>query len=74
MVIPIGICHQEMKLNELYKQRNVIGGFQTDPGVSTYWSSTESSSYKAKCQIFYSGAQAVNLQYQPLNVRAVRNF
>jgi len=62
------------ELNELYKQRNVIGGFQTDAGVSTYWSSSEAINYKARCQIFYSGAQVVNLQYQPLNVRAVRDF
>jgi len=62
------------ELNELYKQRDVIGGFQSGVNGSYYWSSTEAANYKARCQFFYNGIQTVNLQYQTLNVRAVRNF
>jgi hypothetical protein len=62
------------ELNELYKQRNVIGGFQSGVSGSYYWSSSEAANYKARCQFFYNGIQTVNLQYQTLNVRAIRNF
>ena len=62
------------ELNELYQQRNVIGGFQSGVSGSYYWSSTEAANYKARCQFFYNGIQTVNLQYQTLNVRAIRNF
>ena len=63
------------ELNELYKQRNLVGG---DFGV-VYWSSSEGSSYDAWGQNFGGGYYGLGLQnqagkYNSCSVRAVRAF
>ena len=47
-----------------------VGGF----AYGTYWSSTESSSYYAWLQYFYSGNQGDYTKFTTLPVRAVRAF
>ena len=58
------------ELNELYKQRNIVGGFAS----SYYWSSSEYSSGIAWAQIFGNGDQSTNFKLDDLHVRAVRAF
>ena len=58
------------ELNELYKNRDVIGGF----GTSYYWSSSEYTNYEAWCQYFGSGRQDESSKGNTWKVRAVRAF
>lgn len=58
------------ELNELYKRRNVVGGFAPE----FYWSSTESDSYGAWFQNFSGGGKDVNFKYHVNAVRAIRAF
>lgn len=58
------------ELNELYKQKNVVGGFAD----SNYWSSTEYSYDVAWYQLFNFGLQGYSYKYYTLYVRAIRAF
>ena len=58
------------ELNELYKQKNVVGGF---PG-NNYWSSSENDLRHAWFQIFDDGSQWLTNKPSRLSVRAVRAF
>ena len=58
------------ELNELYKQKDPVGGFASN----RYWSSSEYSSYNAWLQYFGSGSQFDNNKYYDTRVRAVRAF
>ena len=58
------------ELNELYKQKDAIGGI----GGSTYWSSSEDSSYSAWVQSFDDGDQFKGSKYDNGRVRFVRAF
>ena len=58
------------ELNELYKNRNVIDGFDT----SAYWSSSESSDGDAWCQYFVNGYPYYDPKLYTYKVRAVRAF
>ena len=58
------------ELNELYKQRNIVGGFAS----SHYWSSSEDGFYGAWLQYFANGGQNGNAKDNDVRVRAVRAF
>lgn len=59
------------ELNQIYLQRNVIGGI----GNWSYWSSAEYESYRAWKQNFDDGSQgAGSKSYEGGHVRAVRSF
>ena len=58
------------ELNELYSQKNEIGGFAD----AYYWSSTEYYGNNAWIQYFFSGDQNANLKNSIYSVRAVRTF
>ncbi|MGK0390467.1 MAG: hypothetical protein ACI94Y_003220 [Maribacter sp.] len=58
------------ELNEMYLQRNAIGGFAVD----WYWSSTELVSSNAWLQFFNGGNQDYDDKYSNGYVRAVRAF
>ncbi len=58
------------ELNELYLQKDVVGGFASD----FYWSSSESNSYRAWTQVFTNGDQYDVNKGSALRVRAVRAF
>lgn len=58
------------ELNELYKQKNVVGGFQ----LFTYWSSSEANVSKAWLQNFGSGLQSTQLKIASYSFRPVRKF
>ena len=58
------------ELNELYVQRNNIGGFT----ASGYWASSEIQLNTAWCQNFFNGGQSELFKDSELNVRAVRSF
>lgn len=60
------------ELNELYKQKDMVGGFDYD----FYWSSSEDYRYYIDVwiQIFYNGDQDVNTKDGTGKVRAVRTF
>ena len=58
------------ELNELYKQRNTVGGFASN----NYWSSSENSSNSAWKQNFNNGSQNDNNKNNDKYVRAVRVF
>ena len=58
------------ELNELYKQRDIVGSFES----SNYWSSSESSADYAWTQHFYSGSQYDGGKNLGVRVRAVRAF
>jgi hypothetical protein len=59
------------ELNLLYKQKNVVGGF--DNG-NPYWSSSETNSSLAWFQNFANGLQVHDAKYSARRVRAVRAF
>ena len=57
------------ELNEMYKKRDVVGGFASN----YYWSSTENDNYVAWTQNFSTGFQGYGNKYDyDYNVRAVR--
>ena len=56
------------ELNEMYKKRDVVGGFAS----FNYWSSTEYDNYYAWAQDFYDGAQGSISKGSANYVRAVR--
>lgn len=58
------------ELNQLYKNKDVVGGFAVDG----YWSSTESDALYAWLQLFYIGNQYGYGKDGMLRVRAVRAF
>jgi hypothetical protein len=58
------------ELNQLYLQKNVVGGFAN----YFYWSSSEYNYYKAWGQDFSAGYQGYDGKGNPSNVRAVRAF
>ncbi|HRI20857.1 MAG TPA: DUF1566 domain-containing protein [Panacibacter sp.] len=59
------------ELNELYKQKNVVGGFVN----SQYWSSSELNYEFVWLQNFYNGLYSNYYKNAPsFNVRAVRGF
>ena len=59
------------ELNELYKQRVVVGGFANN----YYWSSSEKvGNYLSWYQYFYNGYQNYANKAHPFSVRVVRAF
>lgn len=58
------------ELNELYKQKNVVGGFAD----FTYWSSSENGNFLAETQDFSFGFQGTNPKDFVYYVRAIRIF
>ncbi len=58
------------ELNQMYLQRNVIGGFTN----GSYWSSSEFSYVRAIAQNFVDGSQNTNQKTNTFNVRAIRAF
>jgi hypothetical protein len=58
------------ELNQMYIQKNVIGG---NP-YSTYWSSSEYSAFNAYVQDFSNGVQGNSAKNNTLYVRAIRSF
>jgi hypothetical protein len=59
------------ELNNLFKNKNNIGGFK----AWDYWSSTEVSNYNAWYQDFNAGLQYHTNYYEAVcRVRAVRSF
>lgn len=56
------------ELNEMYKKRDVVGGFAN----SGYWSSTGSDNGSAWLQYFYGGGQYGDYKSNYFFVRAVR--
>ena len=58
------------ELNELYKQKFIIGGFVTN----LYWSSSESSSIAVWLQHFLDGSQFTHYKNYDRYIRAVRTF
>ena len=58
------------ELNELYKQKNVVGGFRT----FSYWSSSECNLTKAWFQNFGNGLQVKTDKQSAYAVRAIRYF
>ena len=61
------------ELNELYKQKDTVGGFKSNNNDS-YWSSSEHSEYYAWRQNFNDGNQYDNSKYLNRYIRAVRAF
>jgi hypothetical protein len=60
------------QLNELYLQKDVVGGFGSGSGL--YWSSSEVTNDVAWIQYFSSGGQDGKFKNSMLEVRAVRAF
>ena len=60
----------KFELNELYNQRNTVGGFST----GAYWSSSELAASVAWYQNFTNGNQNGNGKTSPYYVRPVRAF
>jgi len=60
----------KFELNELYLQRQVVGGFAS----GSYWSSSEHDANNAWDKIFTNGNQDVDNKNSTLSVRAVRDF
>ena len=63
------------ELNLLFRQRTVVGGFNTSSGI--YWSSTETTTKpgtKAWEQEFKFGSQHEDSKYLPDQVRCIRKF
>ena len=60
----------EDELNELYQNKNTLGGF----AASYYWSSSEHSSRDAKSQYFPNGNQFFANKSLNFRFRAVRGF
>ena len=63
------------ELNLLFRQRTVVGGFNTSSGI--YWSSTETTTKpgtKAWEQEFKFGSQHEDAKYLPDQVRCIRKF
>ena len=58
------------ELNQMYLQKNVLGGFAN----GSYWSSSEFSYVRAIAQDFFSGSQNTNQKVNTFYVRAVRTF
>ena len=58
------------ELNELYKQRDSVGGFETDK----YWSSSQYVAYAAWGQYFTNGYQSGSATHYANGVRPVRAF
>ena len=58
------------ELNELYKQKNVVGGFNP----YAYWSSSEATVSKAWLQNFGSGLQTTQVKIASYAFRPVRRF
>ena len=58
------------ELNQLYAQKDVVGGFT----VSHYWSSSQSSAMSAWNQYFDGGGLGNNVKYNPNPLRPVRTF
>lgn len=58
------------ELNELYKHKDLIGGF----AYAYYWSSSEFNTYSARTQNFGDGYQTWGYKYYSRNVRAIRAF
>jgi len=58
------------ELNQLYKQRDLVGGFATD----YYWSSSEGNAASAWGQYFGGGSQTNGLKSYTIFVRPVRAF
>ena len=56
------------ELNEMYKKRDVVGGFAS----YLYWSSTEYDNYDAWIQSFFYGSQYLGNKFYYYSVRAVR--
>jgi hypothetical protein len=61
------------ELNELYKNKDKIGGFATST-LSSYWSSTESGLRFAWLQYFSYGTQKSANKLYILPIRAVRSL
>jgi hypothetical protein len=63
------------ELNQMYLQKDAIGGFADDFLDSYYWSSTgDNYNTDAFAQHFWSGDQSFWYRGQPLYVRAIRAF
>lgn len=58
------------ELNQMYLQKNIIGGFAN----GSYWSSTEFSYVRAMAHNFFDGYQNANQKTNTFYVRAVRAF
>ena len=58
------------ELNELYKQKNAVGGFT----LFAYWSSSEADASTAWFQNFGSGEQSTELKIASYALRPVRKF
>ena len=58
------------ELNEMYKKRDVVGGFAN----YLYWSSTEHDCSSAWLQSFGYGTQYSSSKYSKFSVRAVRDL
>ena len=65
-----GFLPSKDELNELYRHKDVVGGFASN----YYWSSTEHGASDAWSQDFGSGYQDDNYKYGTNGVRAVRAF
>ena len=61
------------ELNEIYRQRNIIGGFNIADD-SRYWSSSQGHDYNTWSQNFDNGSQNANYKNNTYRVRAVRAF
>jgi hypothetical protein len=64
------------ELNELYKQRDVVGGFVQGDSTNNflYWSSTNSDTTTAWAQSFYDGVQVQENKRNGNNIRPIRSF
>lgn len=63
----------KVELNEMYINRDEIGGFRTDTSVTSwYWTSTEYDKIEAWRQDFNGGHQQEHEKINPYYVRAVR--
>lgn len=58
------------ELNELYKQKNIVGGFN----IYAYWSSSEANNSKAWMQNFGNGLQTMQIKTAFYSVRPIRRF
>ena len=65
-----GSLPSKHELNELYRHKDVVGGFAND----YYWSSSENGSDGAWVQFFDGGYQGSSYKYGTFLVRAVRAF
>ena len=58
------------ELNEMYKNKKIIGGFQ----AFSYWSSSELNATKAWFQNFNNGSQILQLKIASYALRPIRRF